>query len=372
MRLEREIERGPLRVESLTGGREVFRTLASGWRDLCAEGPCDQPFYRPEWIAAWYEAFARGARMRVFVARRGKQIRAVLPLVECWGRIRGIPVRMLRGAANVHSCRFDLVHGAGDAEEAGRAVWRALAQSGGFEVLEIPAVPEGGLAHELLGWAEADGFPTGRWESMRTPYVPLPGGNGGIDEVLGRTDAKFRANVRRRRRKLEGKGEVTFERLDHADVDTLQAFYELEQAGWKGERGTAIGCDKSTRLFYDRIAYWAEAQRCLSMYVLRLDGRPVAMHYGLTWGDRYFLPKPAFDETHRECSPGQLLVQEVLNDCVERGLGEFDFLGPWMDWKADWTEHVRPHHWCYVFRRGALGRALHGAKFRVADLVRGK
>jgi CelD/BcsL family acetyltransferase involved in cellulose biosynthesis len=207
---------------------------------------------------------------------------------------------------------------------------------------------------------------------MRTPYVPLPGKCGSLDDVLARTDAKFRANVRRRRRKLEGKGEVTFERIDRADADALQAFYDLERAGWKGARGTAIGCDAATRRFYDHVAAWAEAQRCLSLYVLRLDGRPVAMHYGLTWGDRYYLPKPAFDEAHRECSPGQLLVQDVLRDCVERGLTEFDFLGPWMDWKADWTGHVRPHGWCYVFRRGSVGRVLHAAKFRLAGWLRRK
>lgn len=373
MRLEREIEHGPLRAETLTGGREVIDRLAPAWRQLCAEGPCDEPFYRPEWIAAWYDAFGAGARLRLVAVRSGDRLRAVLPLVEGWSRLRGIPVRMLRGAANVHSCRFDVVHGTGDAEEAGRALWRELQRAGGFEVLEIPDVPEGGLAERMLAWAREDGHPTGRWESMRTPFVSLPGRGGSFEEMLERrTTAKFRANLRRRRRKLEEKGALRFERIERADPAVLRAFYDLERSGWKGEKGTAIGCDLATRSFYDRVAAWADGQRCLSLYALRLGDRPVAMHFGLTWGGRYFLPKPAFDESHRECSPGQLLVHEVLRDCVERGLREFDFLGPWMEWKGDWTEEVRPHGWCYVFRRGPIGVALHAAKFRIAAWVRGK
>ncbi|WP_373049162.1 GNAT family N-acetyltransferase [Vulgatibacter sp.] len=373
MRLERDMERGPVRAESLVGGRELIDRLAPAWRELCAEGPCDEPFYRPEWFAAWYDAFGAGTRLRVVVVRRGDRVRAVLPLVESWSKLRGIPVRMLRGAANVHSCRFDIVHGASDADEAGRALWEELQRAGGFEVLELPDVPEGGLAQRMLSWAESAGHPIGRWESMRTPFVPLPGRNGDFEAMLGAaTTSKFRANVRRRRRKLEEKGAVTFERITHADAAALQAFYDLEAAGWKGEKGTAIGCEGATRSFYDRIAAWAEREGCLSLYALRLEGVPVAMHYGLTWGGRYFLPKPAFDESHGACSPGQLLLHDVLRDCVERGLVEFDFLGPWMDWKADWTEHVRPHHWCYVFRRGPVGLALHAAKFRIADWVRGK
>lgn len=373
MRLAIDFVPDPIRTETLVGGGEVIERLAPVWRRLCGEGPCDEPFYRPEWIAAWYEAFGGGTRMRLVAAWRGDRLRAVLPLVEGWGRVRGIPVRLLRGAAGVHSCRFDVIHGAGDADEAGRAIWEELRRAGGFEAIEIPDVPEGGLAERMLGWAAEDGHPVGRWESMRTPWIPLPGPEGDFDALLEQqTTAKFRANLRRRRRRLEERGRLAFRRIDRADPVALQAFYDLEAAGWKGRRGTAIARDDATRAFYDRVAEWAAREGGLSLYALELDGLPVAMHFGLTWKGQYFLPKPAFDERFASCSPGQLLLHEVLRDCVERGLECFDFLGPAMEWKADWTDRHRSHGWCYVFRRGPVGVALHAAKFRVPGLLRRK
>jgi CelD/BcsL family acetyltransferase involved in cellulose biosynthesis len=90
----------------------------------------------------------------------------------------------------------------------------------------------------------------------------------------------------------------------------------------------------------------------------------VAFHYALATPEKYLLLKPGYDESLGECSPGQLLMEDVLKECVEGGLGEIDFLGPDMVWKRDWTDQVRPHAWRYVFRKGPKGRALCAAKFR--------
>ena len=90
----------------------------------------------------------------------------------------------------------------------------------------------------------------------------------------------------------------------------------------------------------------------------------MAFHFSLVSGDRYFLLKPGYDESLGHCSPGQLLMEDALRDCIGGGLRELDFLGPDMDWKRDWTDRARVHTWLYAFRDGRLGRALCRAKFR--------
>lgn len=364
MRSERELAvAGAPEGQVLRGGVERVEEIAPEWEALCDEGPCDEPFYRPWWIAAYLRAFEPGAAVVLVAVRRAGRLRAVLPLVEERVRVNGVPARRLRGAANVHSCRFDLVHGRDDAGEAACAAWRALAGAGRWDVVELRDVPFGGAAHELLAAAGRDGHPTGARASMNTPYVPLAGGGPALD-------AKFRGNLRRRRKKLEGKGAVTYRRSGEAEPALLDAFLALERAGWKGRRGTAIALDPRTRAFYGRIAAEAAARGALALHALSLDGTPVAVHFGLEHRGRYFLPKPAYDEAHKECSPGQLLVDEVLRDAGARGLREFDFLGPWMEWKGEWTRHVRPHAFLHVYGKGPTGRLLHAVKFRVAPAAR--
>ena len=89
------------------------------------------------------------------------------------------------------------------------------------------------------------------------------------------------------------------------------------------------------------------------------------VEHGLTVGNRYLVPKLTYDETRHEFAPGHLLVQEVLRDCVARGLSEFDFLGVAAPWKMEWAPAVRTFHHSYVFARGMTGRSAHTVRFRL-------
>ena len=97
---------------------------------------------------------------------------AAMPLVWQRNRLHGVPVRELSAAANPHSCRFDLL-----AREPRAAVASFLAQleaMDDWDVLRLVDVPEGGTGWTLLEAAREAGHPVGTWESLRSPYIPLP------------------------------------------------------------------------------------------------------------------------------------------------------------------------------------------------------
>jgi CelD/BcsL family acetyltransferase involved in cellulose biosynthesis len=358
-------------VEAFSGGVEIIERLANEWRELCAEGPCDEPFFRPEWIAAYARAFAPEKKLLIVTARVNGRLCAVLPLVQGWALFHGLPVRMLRGASNVHSCRFDLVHGAGqDGPLAIWAVWQLLKRKRGWDVIELDSVPEGGASERVLRLAQSDGHPTGQWEMSPGPYVTLPGEVTMPDKALRHTSSDFRTKVRRRRRKLEEEGELRLICTTQADPSELERFYQLERSGWKGREGTAIACHAETRKFYDEIARSATQFGYLSLYRLECGNHTVAMQYGLTYGGRYFLIKPAYDENFRQGAPGHIITYEVLRELLAQGGKEFDLLMPQMEWKREWATAARPHTLCYIFARGVVGRALHAYKFRLRPAVR--
>lgn len=357
---------GTLVAEEL--GREGFDELREAWDGALDRAGRPEPFYRHGFLCAWLDHFAPEAPLRVLVAREAGRLLAALPLVEDRPRLYGVRVRRLRAPANVHSNRFDLLLEPGR-EDALAALWSHLGATRGFDVLEISDVPEGGAARRLLDLAARSGLATGTWESMRTPYVSLGGGWGA---VAARLDAKFRQNVRRRRRKLESRGKVEVERVEggRALERYLEEGFELERSGWKGEGQTAIASDPVVRGFYAEVARNEALAGRLALYFLRLDGRPVAFQYGLGDAKNYWLPKTAYDESLADCSPGQLLTEAVLQDLAGRGGGEFDFLGPAMPWKSEWTASARVHHWLYVFNDTPRARALRRLKFGLGPLAK--
>jgi CelD/BcsL family acetyltransferase involved in cellulose biosynthesis len=346
-------------------GPSGFAALAREWDACLREGPVDQPFARHGFLGAWLAAFEPPGRLRVLVARDAAgRAMGMAPLVE--ERRAGLTI--LAAPANDHSCRVEWVLG----REPARAVevlWGYLRDRLRWDVLLLRDVPrDGPTATALVAAAERDRHLVGRWPSLGSPFLAL-----GRSSRDGRLTAKFLANLRRRARRLHELGSVSFRRVDGgaAEVEAfLGEFFALEDAGWKGRRGTSIARDGRLVAFYRGVAAAGAREGWLALRALDLDGRPAAMHFAFMHRGTYSLPKPAYDEALARCSPGQLLVREVLAECEARGLVELDFLGPDMPWKRDWAPEHRPHDWIHVYRPGLAGRALHALKHGLRPLAK--
>ncbi|WP_199724573.1 GNAT family N-acetyltransferase [Corallococcus sp. AB011P] len=364
-------------VEPLTRGRveplcvaevrslAAFNALEAEWNALVKRAD-DQVFYRHEFVRCWLENFAPGAALRILTARNALgMLVAVLGLQEEQGHQYGVPVRQLSSLTNKHSCRFDLV--AEEPRHAAVAFLSHLLGDPSWEVLRLSDVPEGGAAWELLNAARGAGMPWGAWPSARSPYLVLPPTVAAWTK--GRSNAK---PLRRRRRRLEERGRVEVERV--AEVEglgsKLEEAFALEQSGWKAQEGTAIAQAEHRRGFYTGLAHTAAERGWLGLYFLRLDGRAIAFQYGLEYGGRYLAMKPGYDETLAEVSPGHLLTENLIQDCIGRGLGELDLLGDDAPYKREWTEQVRQHHWLFIYRDTWMGQTLQRSKFRWAPVAK--
>ena len=362
-----EQDDAPLMCSVQRGDGGVFEAIADDWRALCGEGASDEPFYRPEWIGAYLRAFAPDADAMLFTAHAGPRLRAVLPLVHRRGLFSGIPARILESPSNVHSGRFDVIHGAGDGDAAVASLWAGLKSQPDWDVIVMRDAPAGGAAERLLGLAAADGWPVGQWSTNQTPVASMTGVR---DPLSLLRHAHFRANLRRRTRKIAEGTPLSLERIVAADRHALDLFYAIEASGWKGRERTAIACDAATRRFYDDVALQGERFGYLALYILRSGSAPIAGAFGLWHRRRLFTPKIGFDERYAAFSPGHLLVEATLRDAIDRGIVDFDFLGPSMPWKLEWTSQIRAHSHCYIFRNSVLGHALHVARCGVLARVR--
>ncbi len=359
-----------LEVKAYRGGLEAIEALAPEWRGLCEEGPANFPFYRPEWFSAFVQAFNPQAKLQILAVRRGSRLRAVLPLIHEHRGFLGIPCRILRSPTNVHSNRFDICLGGGEGPEVLQAIWQFLAQDHSWDVLQLEDVPENGAARQLLPLSIEAGYPSGLWASMRTPYIPLAETSLPVEKALGREQSSFFSTLRKKMRKLEKSGPVSVQKVTTADPSMLEAFYAMEAAGWKGKEGTAIACDPQTKDFYTRVAQAASQFGYFDLRVVSCGSEKVAINYAFTLAGRHLIPKTTYAEKFSQSSPGQIIMYRVIEQCVNEGVSEMDFLGPWASWKGHWTDAVREHSHCFVFRKGALGWLLWLLKFQGAARAR--
>jgi len=361
-----------LRVERVEG-RDAFVQLEREWNAALSRGPRDEPMLRHEWLRAWIENFAPGATLRTFLAREGKEICAAVPLIET--REQGadtcfLPMVTWHTPSNDHSQRGGVLLGRRGDEGLG-LIWDTLVATPGWDRLRFRDLPAGAPEWQLRDRAEQAGYPCGLWVSLRSPYLPLPKTYEAVEQAL---DGKFRQNLRRRRRRMAEQGEVQYALVDAKDgkaLDTALAdLFEIEASGWKGREGTAIALRPELVGFYTQISRDAARRGALALGTVKLAGKVVAAHLSVVHGKRHFLIKIGYDESLHEYSPGQQMVSEAIRDSCARGLQEFDFLGPCMDWKLDWESQLRTHLWLTIFRPSRKGKLVHEARYVAWPILR--
>ena len=110
------------------------------------------------------------------------------------------------------------------------------------------------------------------------------------------------------------------------------------------------------------MAQAAAREGYLSLDFLELNGKPIAGHFGFNLRGRYFLAKAGYDETFRRHGPGQLLVNEILSQTPQRGLHEFDFVGPATWDESRWASARRTSYRVFIFRKSLYGSLLHAVR----------
>jgi len=361
-------DEGPL-VEAVRG-REAFLRLRRDWNDALGRGPDASPAMEHDFLRMWIESFAPSSAPTVLVARTRGRIAAAVGILGSPGLEDGVPVRMARAWANAHSTRGGFMLGAPETEASAAidALVRGLCEEP-WDVLVLRDVPrERDTLETAARSMRRAGLVVLVGEPMDSPYIPLPSSR---EELDRRLDARFRQNLRRRRRRLEEHGRVSLEIVTGGDAldAALEDAFDIEAAGWKGSGGTAIRSRPDTLAFYTAWARMLARDGRLRLAFLALDGRRIAFQYALVAGGRWMLPKTGYLPSFAECSPGQLLMSEVLGRCVEERLETFEFLGHSMPWKRDWTPLVRPHATLRAYRPGVRGRLAWAARARLRPAV---
>jgi CelD/BcsL family acetyltransferase involved in cellulose biosynthesis len=315
--------------------------LVEQWEEL-AEQTGAAPWLWPGWFSAWRTAFGAGTAEPIEV-RRGGRLVGLAPM----SRSRGT----LTSATNWHTPSFGLLACDAAAE---RQVAESLFRRRAHRVT-IAFVPAADLP-AFRNAARRAGHRVLERTLERSPYVDCRTTWDGYEATLG---AKMRRELRRRRRRLEAEGSVSFDVTDGTErLDALlDEGFAVEAASWKGERATAIASQPATERFYREVARWAASRGWLRLAFLRLDGRALAFDFAIEAGGVHYLLKTGYDPARRESAPGKLLRHEMLRRAFDAGLSSYEFLGADEPWKLEWTTSRRDLRRLDAFPRSATGIA---------------
>jgi CelD/BcsL family acetyltransferase involved in cellulose biosynthesis len=134
-------------------------------------------------------------------------------------------------------------------------------------------------------------------------------------------------SLRRHEKKLRLRGDIFVEHLTQAsDIGPLLGvFFEQHVKRWSGMQFPSLFRLDYNRNFYRELTRNLAPRGGVIFSVLRLNGRPAAHHFGLRSRNDLLWYKPSFDTALAECSPGEVLLKNLISYAQEKGFASLDF-----------------------------------------------
>jgi len=176
-------------------------------------------------------------------------------------------------------------------------------------------------------------------------------------------NAGRRSDLRRARRNAEKISPVSCEVLSPSPAELgplLDEAFQVEAAGWKGLKGSAMAIHATRGAYYRWYAVAAAREGILRLCFLRIGGRAAAMQLAVECGERFWLLKIGYDEEFARCSPGVLLMLHTVRYAATRGLKSYELLGRVEPWTRVWAQIERPYVSIRAYPASALGLAQLG------------
>ena len=335
---------------------EELAALREGWDELVLAMRRPSPFLLHGWLVEWWRHHSHRGRLTVHVANEGGRLTGALPLyVE-----HRLGLRVARFLGDDAAALADVLVADG-AEPSTAALLLEQAASSGADFADLFGLPQpsrlGAAAGlRLIARAEA-------------PVMDL---EPSWDEVYrAKTSAKRRSLHRRRRRQLEGFGEVTFEvARDPGELaPALEEAFRLHAARWR-DRPEASGFATRAGRAFHRAALAALPPGVPRIALLRIGGRAAACNYFFLLADRMYFHELAFDTALARWSPGLLATLEAIGAAAAEGARRVEFLGGAERYKLELADRLEPLHQGLGLAGTHRGRAAVAARTRAVHARR--
>ena len=309
-----------------------------------------------EWHQALAASQSPAANLKILWVYQGGELIAILPLCRSWRRRRWVPLRTLSPLGAIYCAHDSLLIRSPSLLSLAEILETVTSSVGRWDAFSFGVSDDTNVYSQL---EFADQFPARNIEWIQgksSPYLAL---NGTLEDFTAKLGTKMRTNIRARLKRIQDAGSLELVVItEQADVhDAFDAIRQIEIKSWKQSAGTSITANPAQVRFYEELMRGLAASGLLRVYLLHLDGHPVAHDLGFVYKNRFFSGKTSFTEDIRPLQPGFVLRWLIIKDLFEHEISEHDFMGESEPYKLQWTRTVRHHRDVLLYRNGAVGQA---------------
>lgn len=315
-----------------------------------------------EWLSTWWQYFGKNRKLLILAVEDQHDIVGIAPFMISKYRLPFLGTfKKVEFIGTPHSDYSNFILLKNDIECI-NLIFKYLISSDEWDWIELKELPEAALYQRIL-IKSFKNIPSKLDQKIRVcnicPYIKL---SNTIDEVKKNLSKKMRKNLKDYLRKIEKNfNSIKFQsynELSYSIDSAMDIFIKLHEMRWYPQGGV-FQRTPILKNFHRSVARLFSKQGWLGLYFMLVDEKPVAASYGFVYSKKFYYYLSGFDPTYSPYSIGNLMIFYLLQNCVNDGLEEFDFMRGNETYKFFWAHHYRKNFEVRLLQKNIILRVVH-------------
>lgn len=334
-----------------------FIALKDRGNDLLQK--CDNTLFSTwEWLSTWWKHFGKKRTLRVLVAEEKGEIMGIAPLMLSKYNARYLgQIRKIEFIGGWDSDYNDFILTEQNADCL-KLFLNRLIEFADWDSLELREINEESLsAKALQAIGNSQDLKLNMEVSNLCPYITLPTSLKVFASSLG---SNMRKNLRRYMRKLRKEYKVGFKTQSdfNSTREAVETFFKLHQKRWGSLGQPGAFADKVSCDFHIEIAEIFDQRDWLALYFLTANDEPVSAAYTFNYNLIKYARLTGFDPDFSRFRVGNLLKMHIIEDCIKKGLIEYNLSRGAGFGKEYWSTGVRKNFVAKMYNKNWRGKAF--------------
>jgi CelD/BcsL family acetyltransferase involved in cellulose biosynthesis len=292
---------------------ETFDSISRDWKSIEASSSTSPIFASHEWSKTWWQHFGAESKLLLGAVKRAGRTIGIAPL------LLENSVASFIGDSNV--CDYlDFLVEPGEEETFCKAVLDNLAAQKITRLSLAPLRPDSVVLNSLTKAAERQGWLASCSKEDVTVELDLPGT---WEDYLQMLSGKQRHEIKRKRRRLDEEGELTYRTSTDASRHDVDIFLKLFQ---DSREDKAAFLTSRMEAFFRALATAMARRGLLRLNFLELEKRVVAATMCFDHRDTVYLYNSGYEPDYGWLSVGVISKALCIRDSIERKKKRLDFL----------------------------------------------
>ena len=317
-----------------------FEKLIPAWDKIYNALSLQPPFSVSDWNLTWWKHYGKDNQLFILTIYQDNELCGIAPLYI--QKKNGI--KTIKFLSSGESDYLDFLFLPEREKECLAFIFDYLFKQKNWDILDLTDIPEQSVLAqnytELLSPLSTAGMTL--LPDIICPYLQW---EQSYDEFLKSKSSNFRYDLKRKLKRAKQLGEVSFRVIENMDdCISFAKIAEIYQKRWEKKATDSIIRSDIGQQFLEEMCKIWETKKYLKIPVMTINDKPVAFCLGFIEHNKFYYYIPSFDTEFVNISPGNLLIEFIVENFQNLGITELDFMKGEESYKLKWSSTFRTNY----------------------------